>query len=202
MLSRLIAFVPVGELRRWLYARCFGYALDGTHVGFGTTIDVRAFRAQGVRIGRFNRFYGPMTVRIGRGTSIGDRNTFMCPEWAEGSPGFIGALDFGEHCLLTGMHFIDVAGSVTMGDWSWLAGRGTEIWTHGAGSGNNAVSIGRRSYVGSACRFAPGSSVGDGCLVALGSVVSTRLDASDALVGGVPARVLKQPYSWPSKRHA
>jgi acetyltransferase-like isoleucine patch superfamily enzyme len=202
LLSRMVAFVPASGLRRWLYEWCFGYSLEGALVGFGTIIDVREFDAPGARIGRFNRFHGPMTVKIGRSTVIGDRNTFMCPEWAEGSPGFIGTLNFGENCLLTGLHFMDVAGSVTMGDWSWLAGRGTEVWTHGAGSAENTVSIGRRSYVGSACRFAPGSSVGDGCLVAMGSVVSTRLDASDALIGGVPAKVLKQPYSWPSKRLA
>lgn len=202
LLSRLIAFVPIGGLRRWLYERFFGYTLGGTRVGFGTIIDVRKFHAAGVRIGRFNRFHGPMMVKIGRGTVIGDRNTFTCPDWVQGSPRLIGTIELGENCLLTGLHFMDVAGSISIGDWSWLAGRGTEVWTHGAGSTENTVSIGRRSYVGSACRFAPGSSVGDGCLVALGSVVSTRLDAFDALIGGVPAKVLKQPYSWPSKRQA
>lgn len=198
--SRSIAFLPSGMLRRLMYRLCFGYSLRQSRIGFGSIIDVRTFRADGVSIGRFNRFYGPMSVSIGRGAVIGDRNTFSCPEWASQHPSLVGSLCIGSDCLMTGLHFFDVAGSVTLGDRTWIAGRGTQIWTHGAGSTTNSVSIGGRSYVGSACRFAPGSSVGEGCLVAIGSVVTTRLEANDALVGGVPAKILKQPYSWPSKR--
>jgi acetyltransferase-like isoleucine patch superfamily enzyme len=200
LVSRSIAFLPFGALRRLMYRLCFGYSLRHARVGFGTIIDVRSFRADGACIGRFNRFHGPMSVSIGRGAMIGDRNTFSCPEWATREPIFIGKLEIGGDCLLTGLHFFDVAGAVTLGAGAWIAGRGTEIWTHGAGSADNTVSVGARSYVGSGCRFAPGSAVGAGCLVALGSVVTSRLEANDALIGGVPAKILKQPYAWPSKR--
>lgn len=200
LMSRSIAFLPVGPLRPLLYRFCFGYSLRQARVGFGTIIEVRTFRADGASIGRFNRFYGPMSVSIGPGAEIGDRNTFSCPDWATREPGFIGTLEIGRECLLTGLHFFDVAGSVMLGDGAWIAGRGTEIWTHGAGTAANTVFIGARSYVGSGCRFAPGAAVGEGCLVAIGSVVASRIEGNDALIGGVPAKVLKQPYSWPSKR--
>jgi len=47
-------------------------------------------------------------------------------------------------------------------------------------------------------RFAPGSSIGNNVLVAMGSVVSGALGANNALVGGVPAKVLKEKYDWKS----
>jgi len=60
------------------------------------------------------------------------------------------------------------------------------------------VLIGENCYLGSAVRFAPGSSVGNSVLVAMGSVVASALPVDMALVGGVPARVLKENYDWRS----
>jgi acetyltransferase-like isoleucine patch superfamily enzyme len=58
------------------------------------------------------------------------------------------------------------------------------------------ITIGSDCYLGSAVRFSPGSSIADDVVVAMGSVVSGVLSESNALVGGVPARVLKANYNW------
>lgn len=198
--ARVIAHVPGNTLRVLLYRSVFRYDLAGARVGFGTIIDCRSLTAPSVRIGRFNTFIGPMDVRLGPGCQIGDRNTFVCSTWAIDEPRFLRSLDIGRNCLITGLHFFDVTGAIRIGDGSWFAGRASEVWTHGAGGFAADVVIGRCSYVGSSCRFAPGSAVGDGCLVAMGSVVTSAIMADDALIGGVPARTIRQPYSWPSKR--
>ncbi len=198
--SRVAGHLPSNSLRCFAYRRILGYRIRGSRIGFGSIIDVASIEAEGVRIGRFNRFVGPMDIRLGIGTLIGDRNSFLCSDWTSSDRRFRRTLEIGEHSLVTGMHFFDVSGLIRVGAGSWIAGRGTELWTHGAGSQSNEVVIGSRSYVGSACRFAPGSAIGDNCLVAMGSVVTSRIEANDALIGGLPARVLRQPYDWPAKQ--
>jgi len=91
-----------------------------------------------------------------------------------------------------------VAGTFKLGDGSWIAGIGSQFWTHGAGVPEREVEIGSDCYLGSAVRFAPGSSVGNNVLVAMGSVVSNAIKIDNALVGGVPAKVLKENYNWKS----
>lgn len=53
------------------------------------------------------------------------------------------------------------------------------------------VHIGRGVWLGMGCMIVPGVTVGDGAIVAMGAVV-TRDVGTGAVVGGNPARVLKQ----------
>ena len=53
------------------------------------------------------------------------------------------------------------------------------------------LSIGRRCWIGANAVILPGVVLGDGVIVAAGSVV-TRSFPGDCVIGGVPARVLKQ----------
>jgi acetyltransferase-like isoleucine patch superfamily enzyme len=72
----------------------------------------------------------------------------------------------------------------------------SQFWTHGAGVIDRDIQIGRDCYLGSAVRFAPGSGIGNNVIVALGSVVTEKFDISKAMIGGVPAKVLKKNYNW------
>ena len=51
-------------------------------------------------------------------------------------------------------------------------------------------------WLSRAARFAPGSAIGDNVIVAMGSVVTKKFDVSRAMLGGVPATVLKKDYDW------
>lgn len=53
-----------------------------------------------------------------------------------------------------------------------------------------AVSIGSGCWIGARCLILPGVTIGDGCLVAAGSVVRGTLEP-DGLYAGVPARRIK-----------
>lgn len=78
-----------------------------------------------------------------------------------------------------------------IGDRCWIAGRGSQFWTHGASTPRTTVHIGADCFVGSACRFAPGAAVAEHCVVSLGSVVTRRFTTPYRLLGGVPARELR-----------
>jgi acetyltransferase-like isoleucine patch superfamily enzyme len=141
-----------------------------------------------------------MIVR--EGASIGNRNTFSCGYWVlrdqYKQSNYTRTVELGENVLITSSHYFDVAGTFKLGNHSWIAGIGSQFWTHGVGVRERDVLIGENCYLGSAVRFAPGSSVGNSVLVAMGSVVASALPVDMALVGGVPARVLKENYDWRS----
>lgn len=198
VLAALISILPINILRILGY-RLLGYKVTG-RIGFGTVIAVSAARIGNCKIGVFNLFVGPMQLEIGAGASIGDRNTFSCGFWTTQAQyknkNYARSLQIGANALITSGHYFDIAGLFVLGDGSWVAGIGSQFWTHGASVTDRDICIGRDCYLGSAVRFAPGSAVGDNVIVAMGSVVTKKFDVSKAMIGGVPATILKQDYDW------
>ena len=198
VLAALISIVPINALRVLGY-RLLGYKVSG-RIGFGTVIVVSKAVIATCKIGAFNLFVGPMKIEIGEGSSIGNRNTFSCGFWTTQeqyqNKNYARSLQIGADTLITSGHYFDVAGSFNLGAGSWIAGIGSQFWTHGAGVTDRDVRIGRDCYLGSAVRFAPGSAIGNNVIVAMGSVVTKKFDISKAMIGGVPATVLKKDYDW------
>jgi acetyltransferase-like isoleucine patch superfamily enzyme len=198
LLAVFICIVPINALRVLAY-RLLGYKING-RIGFGTVIAVSEADIKKCKIGLFNLFVGPMKVEIGAGASIGDRNTFSCGFWTMReqyqNSKYARSLQIGANTVVTSGHYFDVAGSFVLGDSSWIAGIGSQFWTHGAGVTDRDVRIGPDCYVGSAVRFAPGSAVGEHVIVAMGSVLTKKFEISKAMIGGVPATVLKKDYDW------
>lgn len=202
-LAIFVGFLPLNFLRVLGYRLLFGYRIASSRIGFGTIIAVDEFAVIKSKIGFFNQFIGPMKVNIAEGASIRDRNTFSCGYWVlreeNRNLNYARALEIGADTLITSGHHFDVAGKFKLGDRSWVAGIGSQFWTHGVGVRDRDIEIGSDCYLGSAVRFAPGSAIGNNILVAMGSVVSGKIEASNALVGGVPAKVLKENYDWKSQ---
>ncbi len=202
-LAVLVSILPINFLRVLGYRTFFGYRIENSRLGFGTIIAVDEFSISKSRIGFFNLFIGPLKVKIAEGASIRDRNNFSCGYWVlreeNRTMKYARTLEIGADTLITSGHHFDAAGMFKLGDRSWIAGIGSQFWTHGVGVQDRNIEIGSDSYLGSAVRFAPGSSVGDNVLVAMGSVVSGKMNVSNALVGGVPAKVLKENYDWKSQ---
>jgi len=198
VLAALISILPLNILRVLGY-RLLGYRIRGS-IGFGTVIAVSKAHIEKCKIGWFNLFVGPMSMKIGLNAAIENRNTFSCGFWTVRDQyreaGYARSLQIGADTLITSGHTFDVAGSFTLGQGSWIAGAGSQFWTHGIGVRDRDIRIGRDCYLASAVRFAPGSVVGDHVLVALGSVVNGKFDDSNVMLGGVPAKVLKSQYDW------
>jgi acetyltransferase-like isoleucine patch superfamily enzyme len=197
-LAVLISILPINVLRVLGY-RLLGYKISG-RIGFGTVIAVSEARIEPCKLGVFNLFVGPMKVEIGAGASLGNFNIFTCGFWTvqeeNRNKSYARYLKIGANTLITSGLYADVAGSFVLGDGTWVGAMGSQFWTHGAGVTDRDILIGRDCYIGSAVRFAPGSSVGDNVIVAIGSVVTKKFNISKAMIGGVPAKVLKQDYDW------
>ena len=198
VLAVLISILPINVLRVLGY-RLLGYKISG-RIGFGTVIAVSEANIESCKIGAFNLFVGPMKVKIGSNARIESLNIFSCGFWTTKEQfrkrNYARSLQLGARTLVTSQHYVDVAGSFKLGDDSWLAGVRSQFWTHGAGEADRDIEIGPDCYIGSAVRFAPGSGVGEHVIVAMGSVVTKRFDVSNAMIAGVPAKVLKKDYDW------
>ena len=171
---------------------------DRVRIDFGCSIRVDWIEIEDdVQIGRFNRFAGPVRISIGARTKIGARNTFGCADWVRASryveQGYVRSLELGAECLVTDDHFFDCAGLVKIGDGTWFAGKGSQVWTHGVGIAERDVVIGSRCYLGSAVRLSPGARLGDDCILSLGSVLTSDLsEVCGSMVAGAPAKPIKQ----------
>lgn len=196
-LALLAAILPSNRLRLFVYRRFLGYRIGpGSRIGPLNLIACDSFEVgPGATIGRFNLVRGAFAFSAGPRFFVGHRNTFACPTGLD-HPGVAGRgyarrIAFGADCLVNDGHFLDAHGAITVGDGSWIAGRDSQFFTHGASARDRDIAIGARCFIGSAVRFAPGSAVGDTCVVGIGSVVVGRIEADEALVSGFPARVIR-----------
>ncbi len=198
LVAAFISLLPLNGLRLLGY-RLLGYRIQGARLGFGTIIAVDEAVIEACKIGPFNIFAGPMKIYIQRGASIGNRNEFICGYWILRDEykdyHYSHSLEICEDALITSRHYFDLSGSLVLGERSWIAGIDSQFWTHGAGVKDRDIKIGADCYIGSAVRFSPGSSISDRVVVAMGTVVSGELPESNALIGGIPAKVLKSNYS-------
>lgn len=198
LLANAIARLPGKGLRRLLYRSLMGYRIAGDAViAPGVVIAVDSFSCgANVTIRRGTSFTGPITVELGEGTFVGRWNRFDCGEAAaqpaQAHMNYARRLTTGRKCLINESHLFDVLGHISIGDGSWVAGFQSQFMTHGASVMNRDIAIGNDCFLGSAVRFAPGSGVGDRVMVAMGAVVTKVIPGSDVVVGGLPAKVLRE----------
>jgi acetyltransferase-like isoleucine patch superfamily enzyme len=58
------------------------------------------------------------------------------------------------------------------------------------------ILIGRHVWIGSWANIAKSTCIADGCIVAQSSLVSGRHDTPNTLIAGMPAKDIKNNYSW------
>lgn len=141
-----------------------------------------------VLIGNFNLIYNLKKATLGSGAKINSFN------WITGAR--TGEFRLGRNSSIRRFHFVDASGSFHVGDNTIIAGRSSLFFTHGLTPTNlddiRSIEIGDWCYVGAACRFLPGSGVGEGTFVGMGSVVTKRYTSTYVLLAGNPALVRKE----------
>jgi acetyltransferase-like isoleucine patch superfamily enzyme len=198
-LRAAIIFLLPGKSAAWAANR-LGYKFGaGSRIGF-SWLDVDSIVAgQNVVIGHFNQLRGPFSVKMADYSKIGHNNVI-----SRGPIGVtVGAseLSMGIWSAITARHRLDMCCSVTLGDYSTIAGLSTQIWTHGyihAQKGldryriDAPVIIGDNVSIGSMCLLTMGVSIASGVTVGGGTSVSKDLDEPGLYVSA-PIRKLALP---------
>ena len=133
-------------------------------------------------IGYLNILKGPFKLILEKKAAIGNKNYFTRAKLGVSYGNSV--LKLGELTKVTVNHHLDLTRSITFGDFSILAGKDSQIWTHGyyhenEGKGririDGEILIGNNVYVGSSCIFNPGVKVSDAIHIGGGSVISKDL---------------------------
>jgi len=132
---------------------------------------------------RLSVFKGPFDLELSKKCGIGKGNKVI----RSNHPVVSGAskLYLGEGTILNSNHYLDLTKSITFGKDTVLAGRGSQLWTHGyyhADEGTDRIRIdgeiviGDNVYIGSGCTFNPSVKVANAIHLGAGSCISKNLD--------------------------
>ena len=211
LLLACIAPLP-SFLKRPCYRLFFGYRI-GRRVQVGLSIiDARACQIDDdSKIGHLNVIIGVQNLKLGDHVKIGHLNIIRGGEqvdlgrYAElirmneinsiPEPDAVNPVDprftLGNGSIITTGHKIDFTDRVEIGRRTIIGGRNSSLWTHNR-QRTRPISIGEFAYVGSEIRMAPGGSLPSRCIVGIGAVITGRIEAEGWMIGGVPAKPLKE----------
>ena len=100
-------------------------------------------------------------------------------------------VEFGADCLVNDRHYLDGHGRITVGDGSWIAGRDSQLYTHGIGAEDRDIG----SAAAASSAPPPASRRDRGSATAASSAWarwwSTASPTEAALVAGFPARAVR-----------
>lgn len=152
----------------------------GKHARIGRLNGIKARRLvmrDQASIGHLNWISGRLSILIGQNSGIGHKNhinSAVVPGSARRPQ-----LRIGTWSKITSGHFVNVCETISLGNYTTIAGFGTQLWTHGFVHmetgleryeirGN--IRMGNNVYVGSHCTFQPGVKISD--TVSVGSHAS------------------------------
>ena len=105
-------------------------------------------------------------------------------------------LVIGNHCGIGVRYYFDIQDTLSIGDYTTLAGVSSIFYTHyldviNGNQSTKPVRIGKYCMIGANVRFVPGASVPDYCVVGMGSVVTKAFAEEYKLIGGNPAVAIR-----------
>jgi len=211
LLLACIALLP-SFLKRPCYRLFFGYRI-GRRVQVGLSIiDARACQIDDdSKIGHLNVIIGVQNLKLGDHVKIGHLNIIRGGEQVDlgryselirmneinsiPEPDAVNPVDprfaLGNGSIITTGHKIDFTDRVEIGRRTIIGGRNSSLWTHNR-QRTRPISIGEFAYVGSEIRMAPGGSLPSRCIVGIGAVITGTIDAEGWMIGGVPAKPIKE----------
>ena len=198
---QLLLFPTPWFIRRRVLAHLFNMDLHRTSkIGFSFIDAERVTMGEGARIGHLTIVKGLSLLYLGDHSRLGNGN--WVTGWRTSSQHFraeserISVLSIGNHSAVTNRHLIDCTDSVLVGEYSTIAGWGSQILTHAIDlvacrQSCAPVQIGDYCFVGTRSVILKGSVFPAKSVLAPGSVLAGETTADGWLYGGVPARPIK-----------
>lgn len=158
-------------------------------IGFPGTIGQSNCRTL-ISIEHGGRFVVSENVQMARGTRV--------------VIGHRGTLQIGRHFWCNGDCYFHCTTKISIGDdnmYGWGISFNTSDGHHVYDNGQQKpmegdIAIGNHVWIASYCIIGKNARIADGCIVAQHSLVSKPFVTSYCLIGGMPARIIKDGYSW------
>jgi acetyltransferase-like isoleucine patch superfamily enzyme len=194
----LCSMLP-NHMKIFIYRKILGWDI-GTNVriGFSYINTKLLFIGDNTVIGHFNIIRRVNSMKIGEKTLISNFNCI----YGASHLGWKSTLSIGSSVNFMSHHFLDVGGSITIGDSTIIGGRDSQFWSHGLAYdefGNPALKpldifIGDKVYIGARSTLI-GCSIPDRTVVGAGSVVTKSFEPKSTpfLIAGNPA-IIKKYY--------
>jgi acetyltransferase-like isoleucine patch superfamily enzyme len=200
----LIVLLP-NFLKLLIYRRLFGWKVgQNVKIGFSYIDAKNVVIGDCVCIGHGNIIRNLKSLRIGTDTYIANFNSFFGSTYE----GWSSCVEIGQSVQLMSHHFLDVGGTIMIGNRVVIAGRDTQIWAHSVAFDSAAtpelqplnVSIGSQVYVGARSTLV-GCAIPNQTVVGAGSVVTKQFlaEATPYLIAGNPAIIKKRYQASPSE---
>lgn len=197
----LSLLLPWGLRRRFLEKQ-FGYQIHPTaRIGLSWINPTRLIMDEKSRIDHLTLCKGLDLLHLKAHSMLGRGN------WISGFPlgpsrHFAEETDrrpeliIGEHAAITHRHTIDCTNSITVGDFSTVAGLQSQLMTHSldldlSRQRSFPIRIGEYCFVGTNCVILGGSELPHHCVLGAKSLLAKKFEAPFYLYGGVPAEPVK-----------
>jgi acetyltransferase-like isoleucine patch superfamily enzyme len=193
VLVLLTGLLPKSSLKN-VFLRALGWKIDkGVRIGTSVFWNVRSPKiGKGVTLSSFSVFRNAF-IEIMPFSSIGHWNWITSIEPT--LPNFHGSGIFrlGQNSAITSRHYIDCSGGFVMGNFSVIAGIRSTFFTHQIDYKENSqqclpINIGDFVLISSCVNISPGTIIGNGSLVAMGSNLIRTDYQSSSFIAGEPAR--------------
>lgn len=195
LMAIVCLFFP-SAIKRWLLNR-LGHSIAKTaRIGFSIVATDRLVLSDGASIGHLNIIKKLRTLELGQNSSIGHMNWVSAFPWTN-TDHFThvndrGALIIGDESAITTGHYLDCTASITVGNFTTIAGRGTHFLTHGIDiellrQDAAPIRVGDYCLVGTRSLLLAGASLNNRCVLAAGSTLTRRPTVENQLYAGVPA---------------
>ena len=202
IINLLIVFLP-WTIRRYILNKFYHYKIHPTaHIGLSYIYPKQLIMAEGARIGHLNVAIHLEKIQMDKNCSISQKN------WITGFPlkdksNFQDFPDrkpyliMKEDSSITKQHHIDCTDMVIVGEFTTIAGYGTQILSHSFSLEKNSqacapIQIGHHCWVGTRSIILPGSVLPSQSVLGAGAVLQKKYTESFVLYGGVPAKYIKK----------
>jgi acetyltransferase-like isoleucine patch superfamily enzyme len=201
--SLIILFFP-WRIRFFLYTFFFKYEIDyDSYIGFSWLYPEHLILKKGAKIGHLNFCKNIKLLKLEQNSIIGALNWITGFPIIENYSGHFSKekyrmpqLLLGKHSAITSRHYIDCTNSISIGDFSTIAGLRSQFLTHSINiqkseQGSERIEIGMYCFLGSGCTILSGSRIPDYSVIGAMSLVNKQLTNTYTLYAGVPVEKLK-----------